>query len=208
MRRRGFLLMSAGAMLIILAGPATVRGQEVISGVVNAMSFHSMPEGMPILVRPLDDSPENIFIKAQLEDALTNSGFNVAAGNSSLVLSFETRRELGGGPTPQRPVTQRFIERHQESDIGDRRYKPQIGKGSPQGPAAISASRFRLDATLDDRQGGKRLWQGWTIARMKGDETRNLATAMAPVLVDSLGKTVRQQTFDIPVGTASDTPAR
>lgn len=208
MRRSGFLLTSVGLLLMILTGSLAIQAQEAVGGVINAMSFHRIPEDQPILVRPLDDSPENLSIKTQLEQALTKKGFAVAKEGSFLVLSFETRRELGGGPTPGRQVTNRFVERHEDSDFGDRRYKPQIGKGSTKGPTSISASRFRLDATLDDKQSGKRLWRGWTIARMKGDETSNLARAMAPVLADSLGETVREHTFEIPLGTAGETGIR
>lgn len=195
-------------MLMILAGTFTVRAQEAISGVLNAMSFQPVPSGVPILVRPLDDSPENLAIKSYLEQALTDAGFAVAKDGSSVVLSFETRRELGGGSTPTRQITKRFVERHEESDFGDFRYKPQIGKGSPKGPTSISASRFRVDATLDNRQSGKRLWRGWAIARMQGDETDNLARAMAPVLVGSLGETVRQEPFDVTVSKTSETQIR
>ncbi len=208
MGRSGFFLMSVSAMLMILAGSFTVRAQEPISGVLNAMSFHPIPEGLPILVRPLDDSPENLSIKTQLEQALAHAGFAVAKEGSFVVLSFETRREMGGGPTPRRQVTPRFDERHEESGFRDRRYNPQIGKGSTHGSTSISASRFRLDATLDDKQSGKRLWRGWTIARMQGDETANLAKAMAPVLVGSLGETVREQTFEIPIGKPGETQLR
>lgn len=207
--RLALILASVSAVLSAL--PLTsvpVRSQETVSGVINAMSFHPLPKGAPILVRPLDDSPENLVIKRDIEQALTDKGFTLAEEDSFLVLSFETRRELGGGPAPARRVTNRFVERHEESDIGDRRYKPQIGKTSPKGPSSISASRFRLDATLDDKQNGKRLWRGWTIAQMQGDETRNLAKSMAPLLVDSLGKTVRQQSFDIPLGTMGETKIR
>ncbi len=208
MGRFGFLLMPAGALLLILAGSFTVRAQEATSGVLNAMSLHPLSGGQPVLVRPLNDSPENLSIKTQLEQALAAAGFAVAKESSVVVLSFETRRELGGGPTPRRQVTPRFIERHEESNIGDQRYTPQIGKSSPQGPSSISASRFRLDATLDDRQSGKRLWQGWAIARMQGEETNKLTKAMAAELVGSLGKTVREKTFEIPIGTPVETETR
>lgn len=208
MGRFGFFLTSVSAMLLVLAGSSTVRAQEDVSGVVNAVSFYPMLESQPIFVRPLDDSPENLSIRTDMEQALTDAGFAVAKKSAILVLSFETRRELGGGAAPTRQVTNRFLERHEESDIGDQRYKPQIGKESPRGSGAISASRFRLDATLDDRETGKRLWRGWTIARMHGDDTSTLAKAMAPALVDSLGKTVRQQTFDIRASETSKTGTR
>ena len=208
MGRIGYLLVSVSAVLAVLGGAFAVRAQEAVTGVVNAVSFHPMPEGLPILVRPLDDSAENLVIKKDMEQALTDAGFDVAKDGSSIVLSFETRRELGGGPTPTRQITKQFVERHQESDIVDRRYKPQIGKSSPKGPSSISASRFRLDATLDDKQNGKRLWRGWTIARMYGDETKKLARAMVSILIDNLGQTVREQTFDISVSKTSETTIR
>jgi len=208
MRRIGFLLVSVSAALAVLGGSSALRAQEGVSGVINAVSYHPMPKGLSILVRPLDDSTENLVIKKDLEQALTADGFTVAKDSSVIVLSFETRRELGGGPTPTRQITKQFVERHEQTDIVDRRYRPQIGKSSPKGPSSIGASRFRLDATLDDKQSGKRLWRGWTIARMYGDETNKLAKAMVPVLVGNLGETVREQTFDISVGTTSETTIR
>ncbi len=208
MKRCGFLVPSISVVVVILtgslAGLATAQAQEVMTGTVNAVSFQPIPKGLPILVRPRDDSPENLAIKAELDQALAKDGFTAATDASALVLSFETRRELGGGPTPSRQVTDHFVERHEETDVGTRRYEPQIGRG----PSSISASRFRLDATLDNKQNGKRLWRGWTIARMQGDETAKLARGMAPVLVESLGETVREQTFEIPVTTASETQLR
>lgn len=208
MGRFGSVLVSMSAMLMILAGSFAVRAQESVTGVIHSMSFQSMPEGLPILVRPLDDSPENLTIKTQLEQALAKAGYSIAKTASFLVLSFETRRELGGGPTPRRPVTRTFVERHEDSLMADKRYNPQIGKGSPVGPSAISASRFRLDATLDDKQSGKRLWRGWAIAPMQRDDTANLTKAMAPVMAESLGETVREQPFEIPVSQSSEPQVR
>ncbi len=208
MGRSGFLAIAVSALLVVQTGLATAQAQEIMSGTVNAVLFQPIPEGLPILVRPRDDSPENLAIKAQLDQALAKDGFTAATDASALVLSFETRRELGGGPTPNRQITDQFVERQEGSDVGTRRYEPQIGKGSPRGPTSISASRFRLDATLDNKQSGKRLWRGWTIARMKGDETAKLAKVMVPVLVDNLGETVQEQTFEIPVTTASETQTR
>ena len=159
------------------------------------MSHSPLPEGLPILVRPLDNSTENLEIKKQFDTALTQSGFTLAKDSSFLVLSFETRRELGGGPTPRREVTDRM-----PSDLAAQkgmRYRPQIASGPAIGPRSISRSRYRLDATIDDRQSNKRLWRGWAIAPLHGDDTSASVDAMVKALVTSIGQTVTQKPFDI-----------
>ncbi len=57
--------------------------------------------------------------------------------------------------------------------------------------------RYLLIATLDDERTGRRVWQGEaTYSGAPADESETLA-AMAEILVDQLGRTVRQRSFRI-----------
>jgi hypothetical protein len=203
MDRFGLFFAFIAALVLVLVGTPVVYAQD--QGVVNAMSHNPLPEGLPILVRPLDNSAENLKIKKQFETVLAQDGYVVATDSSFLVLSFETRRELGGGPTPRRQVTDR-MPKDQSAQKG-MRYRPQIAEGQPSGPTSISRSRYRLDATLDDKQSNKRLWRGWAIAPLQGDDTSATTEAMVKALVGSIDHTVSQQPFAIewksedPIGT-------
>jgi hypothetical protein len=57
--------------------------------------------------------------------------------------------------------------------------------------------RYVLTATLDDESTGRRVWQGEAIyAGAPADEAATLA-AMAAILVEQLGQTVRERLFRI-----------
>ena len=46
--------------------------------------------------------------------------------------------------------------------------------------------------------GEKRLWQAWTIADLESNDGLDLTLAMIPVMVGSLGRTVKKQPFTLP----------
>ena len=93
---------------IAYAPPSAVTAQQPEEGVLNAVSFEPLPEGAAVLVRPLDDTDENLAIKKEFEAAMTADRLNVAADEARLVLSFETRVEVAAGPAPRAQNTIRF----------------------------------------------------------------------------------------------------
>lgn len=69
--------------------------------------------------------------------------------------------------------------------------------GRRSGEIGGSSVRYVLRATLDDRRNGQRLWQGQTsYDATSGDETTTFAL-MVPVLVRSLGQTIRPRSFRV-----------
>ena len=65
------------------------------------------------------------------------------------------------------------------------------------GTQITTPSTYRLDATIDDRTDGKRLWQGWSSADIGPGDNRKMTRNMIPILVNSLGQTVRQKSFTL-----------
>ena len=55
----------------------------------------------------------------------------------------------------------------------------------------------RIDATVEDRASGKRLWQGWTVGALGQADSLSLMRKMVSPMVDGLGKTVTRQPLQL-----------
>lgn len=189
----GFL----GVLLIACAPSSAATAQQPARGLLHAVSFEPLPEGMPILVRPLDDTDENLAIKKEFEAAMAADGFNVEADEARFVLSFETREEVAAGPAPKPQTTIRFRDQGGRMSTSDQRNVPKLIEAPRDGTRIYRPSRYRIDATIDDKLDGTRLWQGWAVADL-GEQTHLLlAKTMVPAIVDSVGQTVRERPFPL-----------
>ena len=172
---------------------AELTGQAVL----NAVAFDPLPPGTAIEVRVLDDSDENLAIKRELESALADRGFTVDGAAAPLVMTIDTGENVGAWRT--------------SSDTNVIELKDDRGRLFPQGEldvtnvarlplpstTVVTPAQFRLGLTLDNRSGGGRLWQGWSIADLAQGQPSELAQAMVPKLAASVGETVREQSFDL-----------
>jgi len=95
MNRRNFAALIVVAACVGMAVPSAVAAQEEGQGTLNAVSFKPLPIGAPIFVRPLDDSDENLVFKQRFESVLQARGCALAPDPSGLVLTFETRDQIG-----------------------------------------------------------------------------------------------------------------
>jgi hypothetical protein len=181
--------------------------QESPTGVLNAVSFKPLPAGAPILVRPLDDTDENLVIKKDIEAALTARGYTLSTDPQGIVLSFESRSEPGYWTSTRQ---RKFIELEGTAGTGTRAsknsrgmvnlYDSQQGAVLNKGNQSIvtpAATLYRLDVNIDDKTDGKSLWRGWAIANLAEADAVNLAKAMVPALVDNIGKGAKEQSFKL-----------
>jgi len=66
------------------------------------------------------------------------------------------------------------------------------------GTHITTPASYRLNATIDDRTNGERLWQAWTTAEVGQSDGFTLTKAMVPVMVGGIGQTVKRQPFTLP----------
>lgn len=198
MKRLGLL---AAVLLVWLAAPPAALGD----GMVSAISFRPLPAGAAILVRALDNAEHNLVLQADFERVLTKKGYTLS-DEADLVLTFETMDAAGawtgGGEN-------RLVELSNNSDqagIDAPRVRLNLfnsARGGLLNPdrrdqtRTVTPSRYRIDVTIDDKTNGKRLWEGWSSVDIGPGDNRALTRTMVPVLVDNLGKTVRQKTFPL-----------
>jgi hypothetical protein len=187
------LLLSA----LFLAQPLRAQGVEL-----NAVSFADIPRGQAVTVEIYDDAEEVLKLKKLFEEELRLHGYSVNDG-ARLILSFTitdtSGKWTGGGPN--RLVEIGNSDNHTGKDAPDVRLNifdsqrggllnPKRDKGITQ----VSPSEFRIDATIEDRETGKRLWQGWSVTDSgTSSEDAALHRSMVKPIIENIGKTVRSE---------------
>lgn len=215
MVRFGFSLAGLAVLAMAHAAPSLAVAQEgptdsatdSATGVLNAVAFRPVPQGAPILVRPLDDTNENLAIKKDIEDALTNKGYTIGTDPKGIVLSFETRSQPGYWTSTRKRT---FIELQGTAGSGTRAeknsrglvnlYNSQRGAVLNKGQQSVvtpAATLYRLDVNIDNKTEGKSLWLAWAVANLAESDPVTLAESMVPVIVDNIGKSAKEKSFKL-----------
>lgn len=176
------------------------------AGSLNAVSYQPMPAATALQVRPLDDSDHNLLLKADFERELRAKGYAISK-DAKLVFTFETRDTAGAwtgeGPNP-------FVELSNNPDqtgieaprVRFNLFNTQRGgilnPDRTEPTRMVTPSSFRIDVTIDSMTDGKRLWHGWGSIDIGADDPRERTRAMIPIMVEAIGKTIRQQSFQVP----------
>ena len=201
MMRFGILVVT---LALFVAGRAS--GQGLDEGLLNAVAYKPLPAGLAITVRPMDDSDENLVLRERIEGELKAQGYSVS-GDGTLILTFETRDTMGAWSDAGRRSVLEFEYKNAEGIGGDNeRLRLNLfdsaqggvfNEGGAHGTLVVTPSQYRIDATVDDRRNGERLWQAWVTASLQQADGATLTQSMVPAMVGSLGKTVRRQTFQL-----------
>jgi hypothetical protein len=184
---------------LALAGDALAEEFDATApGRAHASSFMPVPDNSMVAVRPWDNSDANLKVRSSLTDALSKRGIKLTERDAPLTLNFETEVENLSGDEPAPSLGQ--VQAHN----WDKRVRmnlwsstqDSLTQGRRSAGGGSGTVRYVLRATLQDRT-GQRLWEG--EASYLGAPTDETSTfmAMAPVVVDGLGQTVRPRTFRI-----------
>lgn len=200
MRVPGLLLATLALSIGSAAGSAVAN-----DAMLNAVAYRPIPPGTAITVRPLDNSDDNLVLQKEIERELEANGYRIAT-DSPLVLSFESQ-DVAGAWTDEGLRTVIELKDNQNRDGQD---PPQVNlniynssrggllnKGRSSGTAIVTPSQVRLDAVIDDRGNGERVWQAWATAALKQSDSLGLSQAMVPFVIGSLGSTVKNQPFAV-----------
>ena len=209
--RRPIFAMAIGAVLAWGSAAAQDKAPAAAPGAspaaqafVNAVSFHPLPERLIVAVRPLDNSDANLKLKTTIEEGLRARGYGVSK-DSPLVLSFDTRDEVGAWTDAgRRTIVELMSDKNREDgdyahakvNVFDSISGGLLNEGRG-GTSITTPSTYRIDATLDDKTSGRRVWQGWAVANLALGERTDLDRAMIPAIVENLGRTTTRKPFDL-----------
>ncbi len=186
---------------ILVAAAPSVRAEDAL---INAVSYEKFGRDLPISVRSLDNSDVNISLQNIIESVLRKQGFTVLA-NAGLILSFDTSNESGawsrtgdrqlielknqdGTPHSNNPEVRLNIFNSNRGGV--------LNSGRP-GTSQVTPTFYRLDVTLENSSNGQRLWEGWSTAEIGLADAISLSKAMAPLLLQNLGKNISQKKFKL-----------
>jgi hypothetical protein len=164
---------------------------------LNAVAFHPLPTDAPIFIRVLDDSEQNLRIAKELKRLLSERGFSIAADQSKLMLTIDTGDAVGAwSSTSNTDPVQMMDDRGRLFPKGELDVTRQVQLPLPR-TTVVTPAQYRLGLTIESRGGGGPIWQGWAIADLSQGEPAELAAAMLPKLADSIGQTIREESFTL-----------
>jgi hypothetical protein len=197
------------ALLVLAALPfgMTSLPAKAEDGTLSAVSYDAMSlnPGTALSLRLYDDSTENLALLRSFESELQKRGY-IVSNDAPLVLNIETRNEIGAWASGDRKTLLELQARTgsgsgYDSDeararlnLMDSNRGGVFNEGNENRTAIVTPSTHRLDLSIDDRRDGKHLWQGWAIANA-GSGRGNPLQALVPIMVDVIGKTVKQEAF-------------
>jgi hypothetical protein len=204
-----FMKLVGGTLLavsVVFGGSAW--GQEAVTqAILNAVSYRPIPAGVASSVQTLDDSSISMAALQELESLLRGSGRALTA-KAPLVFTLEvTTVEGAWSDEGRRTVLE--LSSHGDTAIGDnQKVRFNIfdssqggiineGQGD-RGTNIVTRGRHRVELTVDERDGGRRLWQGWIEAGLDRQDDNAVVRSMVGPLVGRLGQTVRRETVDLP----------
>lgn len=200
------LLLAAPVALasVLLAGAAPVPAaavEQTVEAALNAQSYTAVPRA-PVEVRLYTRTGEVTDLRAQATRALEAAGWQVVDTGGALAFSLELtgddpiarRGEPGvlavegfrgsSGASTDRLYARLKLYSTTESSV-------LTGRQSPDDRAVGGGTRIQADVT--DLSDGRRLWQGWVMVDAAGRPPEAAAEKMLPLLIDSIGETVRDE---------------
>ena len=193
--RRHLLLILPPSVVTLRSPLAIAQGAETKPGRVTGRAFHPVPRGTMIEVSPLDDRPENLLLAAEFRTALARAGHLLGDAKSPLRLSFDSEvRPVSGAPAAQRPADG-ATPRGPGDPAAALPDRP-VARGSDNVARKTAlALRYVINATLDEREAGRRLWQGNVrYDDADGDRVRLLIRLVTP-LMTAFGQTQKGRSF-------------
>jgi hypothetical protein len=173
-----------------------------------ARAFAAAPTPNAFAIEHGDHTDENKALAESLAKQAASRGMTVQRGGSTLVLRFDTEvrtaqaqrrsysRDAGtldpdlGTPTPPG-------SKDEVANVLSSRGGGVLGSRGGSGADYSRPLRYVVNATLDDRTTGRRIWQGHVSYDSASSDRTATFVSLAPVLADQIGKNVQERSFRI-----------
>lgn len=209
MQRNTVLAALAGLTFALAASAQTPAADE--RGQLIARSIARVPAPAEIAVQPDDNTDLNIALAKRMTSELAQRGYRAAPGAAALVLRFDSETRQNVTPTPRRfdrRSSRMQDENAREGSAGAPDSDDEVTNllssrgnsvlGPRQSQDYANALRYVLNARLEDRQTGTRLWMGHVRYDSDAADGRPIFEAMIPLLIGEIGRTVQNRRFSLP----------
>jgi hypothetical protein len=194
-------------LLALLAAPLVPSvAQDRAPGTMAARAFILAPAPLAFAIEPGDNTDENMALAENLREQAASRGMTVQREGSTLVLRFDT--EVRTAQAPRRsfsrdagsldpdPGTQTPPGSGDEvTNMLTSRGGGVLGSRSNSGADYARFLKYVVNATLDDRTTGRRLWQGHVSYDSSSPDRTAMFVSLAPVLAEQIGKNVQERSF-------------
>jgi len=188
-------------VLAVLTAPlaATAQTGERAPGHVAARAFAAAPAPLAFAVEPGDNTDENMALAQRIAKEAAARNMRVERGQSVVVLRFDTEVRTNTRVPGQASGAGRESSGFADVDPG-RPPPPEMGsrvtrEESACGDAYARCLRYVINATLEERPSGRRLWQGHVSYDTSVVDRTTMFVALAPALVAQIGKNVQETPF-------------
>jgi len=197
-------LRSTALAFLLVLFPGLAGAQQGLEGVLNAVSYRPIPAGAVFEVRTLDNSDQNLVVVERMKQAMRLAGRGVQ-DDAQLLLTVEPRDEIGAWSTNDRrhvlsvtgdSGTGSDDETEVRVNLFDSTSGGVLNEGEP-GTAIVTKSQYVLLVRIEDRTNGRQLWEAWAAVEVGSDGKEALLNSVIPRLVESIGTTVKNQTFSV-----------
>lgn len=196
-------IASAAPNMVWAADGAAVPGDEAPrpDGVLNSSSLRPLPQGAAYVVKPWDNSADNVELSHYIEDQLRTRGFTIG-GATALILKFSTAESLGQLSSGRQRQVIEFDATAGTGGENDAQVLLNLFSSDKGGVFNEGRQQTKIPSTQSlemtiDRPDGQRLWQGEATAILTTQDRRQMSRLLVAPLLDSVGKTARSQPFGI-----------
>lgn len=174
-------------------------------GIINSVSFSKVPSGATVFIDSFDDSEDSLQIVKAFRSAIRTAGF-APSDTGTLLMIFEARKNIGGFSTRGRRYVLSMESMGSRLGGGqDSRAQVNLFNSNTGGllnkgrgtTMIITPSTYEIDVTIEDRNSGKTLWKSWASTELRNKVGIEYTRQMIPKIVDTIGKTVRQENFSL-----------
>lgn len=199
------------AAALVVASAAIAQSVEHPGRLVTR-AFAPLPASLAAVIEPQDDTDENMALARRFAEEVAKRGGRIGGSDTRLSLFFATEvrpnvRAAPPGPTraPSEAVGSAAADADPARSSALVPPPPTSGTPADGGARALSgrtegrdygrALRYVINATIDDKKDGKRLWQGHISYDGAEPDRKAIFSALVPLLVAEIGKTVQERRF-------------
>lgn len=207
-RHPTWFLMAILLVDILPAGASLAESDQSGVAMVNSQSYEVFDGAAAVKVVPENDSDLNLTFRSRMQDALRQSS-RAVSDDGSLELLFDSSVVQGQFSTTKPSLGR--LKAGTDTGLGNRSTDTGVdvevnvwssSQDSVLGGRKASddkrvVNQFLITASLRDRRSGKRLWDGEVRSPMGQSDPERLGQAMIGPLIESLGRTVQNEIFQV-----------